>query len=306
MSWARILEFDAGPIQPLRQRIDSLFHQQRQSWPTFRAGEAGLEHLRTKTLVSDGDSVVVQLNVGRRPSVLAKTDPESVAARACFLCPESMPPEERGAAFEDLVVLPNPNPCLTLHCTIAGREHVPQCIAGRVDTFLRLARALGHDLAVTYNGPRCGASAPDHFHFQCVRRDGLPLFGQLPRPALGMAVTTHSNFGRQMLVFSGCDAARVRADMERVIGSLGRHADPGGEPLLNLAGCFDGECFTVLLFPRTRHRPASYYVAGAERLIISPGVLEMCGLFVVTDPSDFERIDADTVRSIYEEVCAPA
>jgi hypothetical protein len=302
MSWARILENDPGPDEPLRQRIDALFAEQRQTWPTFRAGEAALKELPTKTLTLGDDFVVVQLNVGRRPSILAKTDPESIAARACFLCPANMPPEERGVAFEDLIVLPNPYPCLPLHCTMASREHVPQRIGGRIESFLRLAKVLGPDLVVTYNGPSCGASAPDHFHFQCVEADGLPIFKQLTPAARRGAVALHSNFGREMYVFNGPSARQVHADIEQMTGTFPKNATD--EPMINLAASFDGECFTVLLFPRTCHRPTCYFASGPEQIAVSPGVLEMCGLFVVTQTRDFDRMDTGIVRSIFDEVCA--
>jgi len=91
-----------------------------------------------------------------------------------------MPTEERGVAFEDLVVMPNPFPVLPMHCTIAAGEHQPQLIAGRVDCLLRLATEIGPDLAAFYNGPKCGASAPDHFHFQAARASEIPILTQLP------------------------------------------------------------------------------------------------------------------------------
>ena len=169
MSWQRILQNDR-PGEGLRQRIDYLFTQQRATWPALGDGEAALEQLQRKTLVSDGESVIVQVNPARRRSTLAKTDAKAVAARPCFLCPDNMPIEERGVAFEDLVVLPNPYPILPMHCTIAGREHRPQRLLGRIDSFLRLAHEIGPDLAALYNGPRCGARRPTIFIFKPLGR----------------------------------------------------------------------------------------------------------------------------------------
>ena len=98
MSWERILQIDE-PGKPLRERIDDLFTQQRETWPMLRNGEAALELLQRKTLKDRGDSVIVQVNPARRRSTTANTDAKAIAARACFLCPENMPPEERGAAI---------------------------------------------------------------------------------------------------------------------------------------------------------------------------------------------------------------
>src|SRR5436190_493236 len=101
MSWERLLQNDQ-PSQPLRKRIDDLFAQQRSTWPALRDGEAALAHLQRKTLTSDDESIIIQVNPARRRSTQAKTDAKAIAARACFLCPENMPPEEHGVAFEDL------------------------------------------------------------------------------------------------------------------------------------------------------------------------------------------------------------
>jgi hypothetical protein len=306
MSWNQILQIDPGVSEPLRQRIDALFTQQRETWPLLRDGEAALGGLQRKTLTSGGESVVVQINPARRRSTQAKTDAKSVAARACFLCPKNMPAEERGMAFEDLVVMPNPFPVLPLHATIAGREHLPQRIPGRVEVMLRLAKAVRPDLAVFYNGPRCGASAPDHFHFQAARADAIPILAQLPRRNGEHSIVAHSSFGRNMLIFGGAALAEVGASIERAIDALPRiesaDVEPVDEPMLNLIAHFQAGRFTAVLFPRAAHRPACYFKTGDEQLAISPAVLEMCGVLVTTEPDHFARVDAEVARAIFEEV----
>jgi hypothetical protein len=305
MSWQNILQNDQ-PFQPLRQRIDDLFAQQRSTWPALRDGEAALAHLERKTLTSDGESIIVQVNPARRRSTQANTDAKAVAARACFLCPENMPPEERGVAFEDLVLLPNPFPILPLHCTIADRIHRPQQIRGRVATFLHLAQKIGPDMAALYNGPRCGASAPDHFHLQAARASDIPILGQLPMIMSGRLVVPHSTFGRNMLIISGTSAADVAVNIERSIDALRQIEATGDEPMFNLVAQFDAGRYAVALFPRVAHRPACYFATGPDQLLVSPAVLEMCGILVATEPDHFARIDARVARGIYEEVSISA
>jgi hypothetical protein len=302
MSWEDVLQIDPGADEPLRPRIDFLFAQQRATWPALREGEAALSQLQRKQLSSEGESIVVQLNPARRRSTLARTDAKAVAARACFLCPENMPAEERGVEFDDLVVLPNPYPILPLHCTIAGRGHKPQQLAGRVGTFLRLAESIGPDMVALYNGPRCGASAPDHFHLQATSADNIPILSQLARFDPKRFVTAHSSFGRNMLIFRGTNAAEVQANIKRAIAALGDIKDSTDEPMVNLLGHSQADGHTVVLFPRATHRPACYFATGSDKLSISPAVLEMCGLLVATEPEHFDRIDAATAKSIYEEV----
>jgi hypothetical protein len=305
MSWEQILQNDE-PSQPLRKRIEELFTQQRSTWPALRDGEAALAHLQRKTLTSDGESIIVQVNPARRRSTQANTDAKAIAARACFLCPENMPPEERGVAFEDLVLLPNPFPILPLHCTIADRIHRPQQIGGRVATFLHLAQEIGPDMAALYNGPRCGASAPDHFHLQAARASDIPILAQLPAINDSRPVVPHSSFGRNMLLICGISAADVAFNIERSIEALRQIEATSDEAMFNLVAHFNAGRCAAVLFPRVAHRPACYFATGAEQLLVSPAVLEMCGILVATEPDHFTRIDAHVARGIYEEVSISA
>jgi hypothetical protein len=301
MSWERILQNDR-PGEPLRQRVNALFAQQRDTWPMLRDGEASLRQLQRKTLASDGESIVVQMNPARRRSTLAKTDAQSIAARRCFLCPDNMPIEERGVAFEELVIMPNPFPVLPLHCTIASREHGPQRIAGRVESLLRLALQIGPDLAAVYNGPRCGASAPDHFHFQAASAQEIPILSQLPPGDGGRSLVAATSFGRHMLIARDADLAPVSRAIEKAISMLTDIEQPSDEPMLNLLARYDRNQYAAILFPRRAHRPACYFATGPEQLLISPAILEMCGILVATEAEHFERIDAKIARGIYQEV----
>jgi uncharacterized protein DUF4922 len=244
----------------------------------------------------------VQINPARRRSTFAKTDAKAVAARPCFLCPANMPAEERGAAFEDLVVLPNPFPILPLHCTIAARDHRTQKLAGQIGAFLRLAPALGPDMASLYNGPRCGASAPDHFHFQAAAASEIPVLRQLPEVKDNRCVVASSTFGRNMIVVRSNDAAEVEQGIERTIEALRRLDSAADEPMLNILGHFEGGRYTAVIFPRVAHRPACYFATDDQQLSISPAVLEMCGVLVTTEADHFDRLDAAIARAIYEEV----
>jgi hypothetical protein len=305
MSWERILQNDR-PGEPLEQRIEELFVEQEANWPMLRDGYATLPQLKIKSLTSDRETIVVQVNPARRRSTLAKTDANSIAARKCFLCPENMPIEERGVAFEDLVVMPNPFPVVQLHCTIASRDHRPQRIEGQVGKLLRLAAAMGSDFAAFYNGPRCGASAPDHFHFQAAHAGMVPILSRpavsAPRMAVDRSLTAMTSFGRHMIIARSNDLKAVEQDIERAIHALGEIQRSADEPMLNLFAFHYRNLYSAVLFPRRAHRPACYFATGAEQLLISPAVLEMCGIFVATEAEHFERINAEIARGIYQEV----
>ncbi len=214
-----------------------------------------------------------------------------------------MPAEERGVAFEDLIVLPNPYPVLPLHCTIAARAHCPQRIAGGIGTFLQLAKALGPDMAVFYNGPRCGASAPDHLHFQAARAAQIPILAELPTTSSSGCIVAYSSFGRHALVFGGTRDAGIHSDIERSVEVLRQIELATDEPRFNLLAHFHVGRWTAVLFPRAAHRPACYFATGPDQLLVSPAILEMCGILVTTEPDHFARLQASAVNAIFAEVC---
>ncbi len=289
----------------LRSALTRLFDGQRAAWAQFRDGELALASVQTRPLWQDGVGIVVQANPGRRRSTHAKTDPQSVASRRCFLCSEHMPPAERGIAWGSFGILPNPYPILPDHCTIPHRLHRPQQIEGQVGVLLALAAACGPTMVVFYNGPRCGASAPDHLHFQACRAEGIPLLDSLPA-AGGTSPLAVESFGRKMLVCADPDPSVVQASIEQAIAALRQVAGHGDEPLLNLLAWQRGPDLVSVLFPRAAHRPACYFLEGDARLAISPATLEMAGILVLAEPDQLDQVDAAAARRIYAEVSLDA
>ena len=300
--WQSHLITPSGTGIPLRQQVARLLEQQRSTWELFRNGEAALSRIVTRRLIIDGHDVIVQANPGRSISTNAKVDAESVANRPCFLCPGSLPPQERGVAFGDYIVLPNPYPVLRSHLTIAFNRHEPQHIDGRLHDLCTLAKALGPDLFILYNGPRCGASAPDHLHFQACSAQGVPLFDQLPVKESCDMPRSVTLCGRNVLTgsFSRIEsAARFLATALSVLKGI---TGSTGEPLVNIVIRFRDGRFSVALFPRAKHRSACFFAEPSQRLSISPAAVEMAGVIVVADRSHFDRVDAPAIQSIYREV----
>ncbi len=309
MSWNRIILDNHVAGSNLAVQIDAMFAQQRENWPLLQDGMTALGQAKSRVLAHDGAQIVLQANPGRRASTHAKVDAKTIARRPCFLCPENFPAEERGIAFGELVILPNPFPILPRHCTIPDRTHTPQQLAGRIAAMLELAQAIGPDMLVFYNGPRCGASAPDHFHFQACDVANIPLLDELPLREQSSVCTTHQSFGRHMLVFADCRAEKVQEWIQQAVDAwrqLSGANDPTGdaEPMLNLLAFFRDGRHVCVLFPRAAHRPACYFADGPDRIAISPAALEMAGLLVVAEPDHFDRVDVTVARQIYEEVSA--
>ncbi|HKP84756.1 MAG TPA: DUF4922 domain-containing protein [Blastocatellia bacterium] len=306
-----------GDGRILAARVNALIEQQRATWPLLNEGYVMLERIEMKRIPVAGSEVVVQLNPKRIRSTAAAVDTASLGKRPCFLCPENLPIEEKGIAYGgDLVILCNPYPILDKHLSIVHRKHVEQKIEGNVETLLSLAADLAPEYFVLYNGPRCGASAPDHLHFQACSRKLLPIESELRAgDNQGEAdcnaceearrdtfeLFTLEGCGRSVVVFRGNDPEEMAAWFYRTLESLPRAAETA-EPMLNLICTYERGTYTIYMFPRSRHRPASFFAEGEERLLVSPGAIDMAGVVVVPEREHFLKLSGARMEAIYREV----
>ena len=298
-------------------RANALIGQQRATWPLLADGVAALAEIETRRVPVAESAVVIQHNPRRIRSTAAAVDKGSIEERPCFLCAENMPPEEKGLAYgEDLGIFCNPFPVLNRHLTIVHRLHVEQTIAGNFELLLGLAADLAPDYFTLYNGPRCGASAPDHLHFQACSREVLPIAEDLmaeiaadpahcdvceAMPRDQFELFTMAGCGRSVIVLRGSNPEEIARWFYRVAGELPR-PDDHAEPMMNLVCTFERDTFTTFLFPRTKHRPASFFAEGEARLIVSPGAIDMAGVIVTPRREDFARLDGERVEAIFAEV----
>jgi hypothetical protein len=221
-----------------------------------------------------------------------------------------LPPEEKGLAYgDDLVILCNPFPIVRNHLSIVHRCHVEQTMAGRFERVLDLAKELAPDLFVLYNGPQCGASAPDHFHVQAGARQGLPLESHAARirervvaRADGVQLLTPDEYHLNLLIYRGSNRPALARWFYQTIDILAELTASPAEPLINLIMTFDHPNWTIYLFPRAKHRPACYFAEGDDKLLVSPGAIDVAGYVVVPVEAHFQRIDATAVKQIFSEV----
>jgi ATP adenylyltransferase/5',5'''-P-1,P-4-tetraphosphate phosphorylase II len=229
----------------------------------------------------------VQFNPARIASSAAKVDPQSIRERKCFLCSDNRPPEQKGVPFkEQYTILINPYPIFPRHLTIPALAHTPQRIASRFDDMLDLAQQLD-DYAVFYNGPKSGASAPDHFHFQAGNKGFLPIENDRN---WGNAIRIESENKQEML-------NRFR----QIYDNLPLQPDDD-EPMLNLLTWFENGKWATYFFPRKKHRPACYFAEGGDNLLISPASVDLGGVFITPLEKDFEKITAEDIAGILNEV----
>jgi hypothetical protein len=280
----------------LTHEIEALFRQQLQSWPLLAKGVEGLTRAQTRAVRIDWFDVFVRHIPHRVGSTTAAVDPESIQRRPCFLCAENLPSEQKGIRFgPDFTFYCNPFPIVDRHLTIVHREHRPQAISGQIGNMLQTAAALP-GYFVIYNGPACGASAPDHLHFQAGLRNLFPI----EQDTLQIEGPPITGYARNVFVFRSSEASTLVRQIERTIDLLAEVTGTTEEPLLNIAGFCDSQRgWTIYVFPRGKHRPSVYHTG---ELTVSPASIDLCGIFVAPLERDFARIGGDDITAIFREV----
>jgi ATP adenylyltransferase/5',5'''-P-1,P-4-tetraphosphate phosphorylase II len=293
-----------------RGLLEGLAEQQLATWPMLRDAVAGLARVEYKRLRVRGSEVLAQFNPQRIVSTAAKVDAAAIKQRPCFLCAENLPPEERGIAFgADFIALYNPFPVLPRHLVITSRRHIPQTIEGNFGTLLDLALDLEGEFFVVYNGAACGASAPDHLHFQACERKSLPIIREIETWGSrslsndsGVETFTLKDYRLNALIARGADRRAMSEWFDRALRLLAEVTGAESEPMINLVVTRDGDRWTVIIFPRGKHRPDRYFAEGDAKLTVSPAAIDLAGVLVVPQPDHFAKITSRDAEEIYAEV----
>lgn len=323
----RTLEIKLRQAMNKKRQAGELFiENQLAKWQTARTNHEALNQIETRRFELAGNTITVQFNPARAVSTCAKVDKSSIEARKCFLCPENKPNEQDEIIIsldEPFSLRINPYPILPGHLTISSLKHQDQVLAdktirqlpGKLISWLEEYFASGYVLF--YNGAKCGASAPDHFHFQAVKQSDVPVIQQWER-LMETAVrekeiktengNTYSSFQITsyicpIQVFICNHSADILPEMiNQYLQSLPLH-EGESEPRYNLFAWQDKQRgFTMAYFPREKHRPACYTATGGEQLLVSPGALDMAGLLVTPRKEDFYKITESDITQIYKEV----
>jgi hypothetical protein len=287
-----------------KENLEEFFIRQLHTWQLAASNYNDLQSSMIKRVEVDGAMIDVMLNPSRIKSTTANVSPDAVRRRECFLCADNRPAEQMaypGFDDPDFEFLVNPYPICSPHFTIVSREHRPQDSAPWA-SMLRAAE-LFTSLLLFYNGMNAGASAPDHLHFQGVKQSELPLVNiinamELRENELICSKSLDVKYPAEFHLFYG-DAERV-ADL--FLSDI-RAAEFAASPLVNIFLWNRDGKFVVLIIPRAKHRPACYFADDESRMMISPGALDVAGRVVTVRLSDYERVDGEILKKIFEETC---
>jgi hypothetical protein len=309
-SQRRFAEFSGGGDLSLPMLCRSLFNAQKKSWPKLADACRNLLSLRLRKLSGDYN-IYLQYNPARAVSSGASVDSESIKNRPCFLCENNLPAQQLGVLYRNqYLILCNPAPIFEKHFTVVSLRHKPQEIASSINWLLQLGADLSPDYAVFYNGPACGASAPDHLHFQAIPQNVLPFLRELKKlsPVENNSFVRYSRwerFDRSVVVLEGKNARELAEQFLRLLEAAQKKLKIDYEPMVNVICDYAGRRFRLFVFLRQKHRPEAYFAKGENRIFISPGAVDMAGIIITPLLDNYNRLDYNAIGRIYREVSLP-
>lgn len=287
--------------------ISRFFNRQLEVWTDARHRFRDLKHVETRQF---SDQLKLQWNPARIVSTGAKIDKKTLGERPCFLCDKNRPKEQMSKQIDEKFhLLVNPFPILPVHFTIPARKHQPQLIYKNYGEMHRFI-SLHSDLMVFYNGPKCGASAPDHLHFQAGTNGILPLQTNWQRLSRNLTdiislndeekISVVRDFIVPAFVIISKSAESDEALFRRLYKAMPQRGDET-EPMMNIISWRKGEEFISVVIPREKHRPEAYFAQGDAQFVVSPGALDMSGLIITPREEDFRKLTEEKALSLLQE-----
>ena len=287
--------------------ISRFFNRQLEVWTDARHRFRDLKHVETRQF---SDQLKLQWNPARIVSTGAKIDKKTLGERPCFLCDKNRPKEQMSKQIDEKFhLLVNPFPILPVHFTIPARKHQPQLIYKNYGEMHRFI-SLHSDLMVFYNGPKCGASAPDHLHFQAGTNGILPLQTNWQRLSRNLTdvislndeekIAVVRDFLVPAFVIISKSAESDEALFHRLYKAMPQRGDET-EPMMNIISWRKGEEFISVVIPREKHRPEAYFAEGDAQFVVSPGALDMSGLIITPREEDFRKLTEEKALSLLQE-----
>lgn len=291
-----------------------LLEDQKKTWNQLRVGYESLRDIRTKTFQFDGFRMKVQFNPGRYISTSAKVDEKSINKRKCFLCPANLPEEQKGILCEEeYLILGNPYPIFSEHFTVPNMNHIPQQIKNNFPLMLKLAKDLSKHYVVVYNGPKCGASAPDHFHFQAGTKNLMPIdddfhqlkneYGEILFENDEITISAIDDELRRIISFESINTEKLVTAFNNFYEIYSSTSGNNEEPMMNIISSYEEEFgWRVIVFLREMHRSSHYFAEDENRILLSAASVDLGGICITPLEKDFEKMTKEMLTEILSEV----
>ena len=293
------------------KKARELIREQIGEWDLAAKNYASLKKVKVKAFDYGDYHIDIQFNPERIVSSAAKVDAQTIEARPCFLCQKNLPAQQRGLTIDhEYIILVNPFPIFPEHLTIPNLLHTDQRIIGNFGSMLDLAAQL-HDFVIFYNGPKCGASAPDHLHFQAGIKGFLPIEDdflndkccQSVRKIGSVTISHWLDYQRGIFTLNGKDKVALVDRFNQIYKQLQMMEPQEVEPMLNILASFEHGEWVIHIFPRILHRPGQYFEEGVKQIILSPASVDMGGVLITPREEDFIKITEADVQDIFKQVC---
>lgn len=295
----------------LSDKVIKLLEEQITEWPLANRNYSGLKKVLTRSIKYEGFELLIQFNPERIRSSAAKVDKQSIAARPCFLCQKNLPDEQYGIPIlNKYLILINPFPIFPQHLTIPHLEHLDQHIKDKFEDMLALSQILKR-FVIFYNGPECGASAPDHFHFQAGNKGFLPIekdfilghMTEVKANIEGVHILIWNNYRRSVISLYGQNKSIILKSFEKIWNGLSEMQPERIEPLMNVLVYTIEDNWVVHIFPRKLHRPYQYFEKGDRQIVLSPAAVDLGGVLITPREEDFYKLRKEEIEDIYQQVC---
>lgn len=291
-----------------------LFELQRNDWKLCHDNYEQQKNVQVKKFQFEGYSIKAQFNPGRIISTSAKVDPKSIQERKCFLCEANLPTEQKGILYkDDYIILINPFPIFPIHFTLTNIHHQPQRIEDTFPYLLSFSKDLSKYFTVIYNGPRCGASAPDHLHFQAGNKYFMPIddeadlianeYGSVVVDRDNLIIQTVDDGLRKFMLFESNDEQLLIESFHKFYKTYSQLMNENLEPLMNIISLYDAKFgWRIIVFLRAKHRSQHYFEEDEKKILVSPAAIDLGGVCIFPREEDFYRINKELIEEIFCEV----
>ena len=295
----------------LFQLINEMFSRELASHGRAFVNYQALSQVEVKDMTIDGFPAKLFFNPARVRSVMADVSPEALQKRACFLCPDGVEEHQLTHNWDSptghtYYIRVNPFPIFSPHFTVSSSVHERQELLPHLESMLHLAKELP-EMTIFYNGPMCGASAPDHMHFQAVPRHSLPIEDHFSTNYANAILVQETDLQTHLVAVKKVLAMGAIPKEACQTGSLtagASHAEEY-EPRWNIISWYEPASspkFNTIIFFRKESRPMCFFAPEEERILFSPATVEMAGIGIVANRESFDRLTPSKLRDIIREV----